>query len=99
MPLTPEHHTMTDREKFVYIATCMMHSPVAMSLDVGRRTAILEILRQEYCPSLTDNDWLGLALSIDKNHDDVARSIMKQMNRDDLMKVYDFVTKRWEKRK
>ena len=89
---------MTDREKFVYIATCMMHSPVAMSLDVGRRTAILEVLRQEFCPTLTDDDWLGIALSIDKNHDEVGALIMKQMKRDDLLKIYDFVTKRWEKR-
>lgn len=76
-----------------------MHSPVAMSLDVGRRTAILEILRKEFCPTLTDNDWLGIALSIEKNHDEVAKLIMKQINRKDLMQIYDFVTERWKERK
>lgn len=90
---------MTDREKFVYLAMCLMFSPVAMSLDVGRRTAILEELRKEYCPGLTDNDWLGITLSIDKGHKEVQQSLLKLMKRDDLMKIYFQVQDRWKNRK
>ena len=70
-----------------------------MSLDITRRTAILEILRKEFCPKVTDDDWASIAREIEFNKSELDKSIRSLMSRDDLVKIYADVQERFSKRK
>lgn len=77
----------------------IMKDQTLMALDITRRTAILEELRKEYCPSVTDDDWLSIAREVEFNKDILFQDFRKLMTRDDLVKVYANVQERWSKRK
>lgn len=77
----------------------IMKDQTLMALDITRRTAILEILRQEYCPSVTDDDWLSMAREVEFNREVLSQDLRKMMSRDDLVKIYANVQERWGRRK
>lgn len=90
---------MTPREIFLYLMMSIMKDELMMALDMTRRTAVLELLRKEYCPSVTDDDWLSLAMEVEKNREDVVNSCRKLMSNDELHLIYVKLQERWSKRK
>lgn len=99
MPIVYEKHKMTPREIFIYIMMAMLQDPAMAALDMTRRTAILEILRKEFCPSVTDDDWASLAREIEQNRPVVIASCMKEMKNNELLSIYENVQERFRKRK
>ena len=77
----------------------ILNNPTLMALDMTRRTAILEELRKEYCPSVTDDDWLSLAREIEFNRETLTKDMIGMMKRDDLHIIFTQVQERWGKRK
>lgn len=90
---------MTPREIFIYIMLSIIKDPTLSALDITRRTAILEILRRDYCPSVTDDDWASIQREIDKNQPILFEDFKKLISRDDMVLIYTQVVERFKKRK
>lgn len=98
MAIIYEKHKMKPREIFIYLMMSIMKDQTLMALDQTRRTAILDLLRKEYCPSVTDDDWASLAREVEFNKPEIDKSLRQLMKRDDLVKIYAQVQERFSKR-
>lgn len=89
---------MTPREIFIYLIVALAKDQSIQVLDRDRKTAILEIMRKEFCPNVSDEDWASISQDID--HDlqpKVTKLLFKCMERSDLLKINDAVLARWNK--
>ena len=89
---------MTPREIFIYLIVSLIKDPTIQVLDKDRKTAILELMRQKFCPQVTDEDWAVISKEID--HDiqpSLTKELFKCVKREDLLKINDAVIQRWNK--
>lgn len=48
---------LSDREKFIYYATAIAKDQTLMSLRHDKRTVLLALIRDKYCPKVTNKEW------------------------------------------
>jgi len=67
----------TDRERFIQIMTVMVTSQVAKKIPRDARKSIIDYLRKKYCPSITDQVWHEITLTMDHNNKVIMESMLK----------------------
>ena len=88
---------MTPREIFIYLIVSLIKDPTINVLDKDRKTGILELMRKEFCPEVTDQDWAEISKDIDHNiQPNLTKALFKCVKRDDLLKINEAVLARWK---
>ena len=73
MPAFP----FTDRERFIQIMTVMVTSQVAKKIPRDARKSIIDYLRNKFCPSITDQVWDEIRITMDHNNEVIMDSMLK----------------------
>ena len=67
----------TDRERFIQIMTVMVTSQVAKKIPRDARKSIIDYLRKKFCPSITDQMWNEICVTMDHNNKVIMASMLK----------------------
>ena len=67
----------TDRERFIQVMTVMITSEVAKKIPRDARRTILDYLRKKHCPSITDQVWHEISVTMDHNNKVIMASMLK----------------------
>ena len=67
----------TDRERFIQIMTVMVTSQVAKKIPRDARKSIIDYLRKKFCPSITDQVWEEIGITMDHNNEVIMDSMLK----------------------
>lgn len=90
--------TLSPREIFIYLIVALTKDETIAVLDKDRKTAILEIMRSEFCPQVTDEDWAVISQDIDHQlQPELTKKLFSCIQRGDLLKINDLVLQRWQK--
>ncbi len=73
MPAFP----FTDRERFIQIMSVMVTSKIAKKIPRDARRSIIDYLRKKFCPSITDQVWDEIRITMDHNNMVIMASMLK----------------------
>jgi len=71
---------LTDRENFIIASTIMVVSAEMKKMTRDTRMNILQFVREEKYPSVTDQDWREIASGIDNHKKDVFGLMVKMFH-------------------
>ena len=71
---------LTPRENFIIASTIMVVSAEMKKMTRGTRMNILQFIREEKYPSVTDQDWREIAAGIDNHKKDVFGLMVKMFH-------------------
>ena len=67
----------SERERFIQIMTVMVTSKTAKKIPRDERQSIIDYLRKKYCPSITDQVWHEIRITMDHNNMVIMASMLK----------------------
>ena len=71
---------LSDRENFIIASTIMVVSAEMKKMTRGTRMNILQFIREEKYPSVSDQDWREVAAGIDNHKKDVFGLMVKMFH-------------------
>ena len=71
---------LSDRENFIIASTIMVVSAEMKKMTRGTRMNVLQFIREEKYPSVTDQDWKEIAQGIDDHKKDVCGLMVKMFH-------------------
>ena len=67
----------SERERFIQIMTVMVTSEIAKEIPRDERKSIINYLRKKFCPSITDQMWNEICVTMDHNNKVIMASMLK----------------------
>ena len=67
----------SDRERFIQIMSVMVTLEIAKEIPRDERRSIINYLRKKYCPSITDQVWHEIRVTMDHNNKVIMASMLK----------------------
>ena len=67
----------SERERFIQIMTVMVTSKTAKKIPRDARKSIIDYLRKKFCPSITDQMWHEITVTMDHNNKVIMASMLK----------------------
>ena len=67
----------SERERFIQIMTVMVTSEIAKEIPRDERRTIINYLRKKFCPSITDQMWNEICVTMDHNNKVIMASMLK----------------------
>lgn len=96
---------LSDREKFIYIATSIQHALMTNDLDKETQTRILIKMVEKFCPRIKYSEWRDIFYSVEDIKENLAVELIKCVESKDyeqihakFLKVFGYTQEEYEPR-